>query len=470
MTLRGIMVCTNLVIYSLTIFLPYYFIAVTVVTQTLEFNARHLLDDGGSGGGGDGGGGGGDDSAALGAGTAIAGASAGCRVRKGRAVAHFNRCVQFSLRGTAVQLAYSVKSRGRHGYLLNGALVIPKGASNQWFALGIPPNNGGRMVGTNAVVVQSLAGGAFTTDFHLGGYSFNAFTVPTGFIYKPAKTLTATVTSGNTLSGTFSIIMPSSISSMSVLIAQGPMVNGTMRRHNAVGRATINGAVSPGRGRGPMLNRGRVSGLPSKPSPVPSKPSPVPSTPTPVPSKPSPVPSTPNPVPSKPSPVPSTPTPVPSGNPACSLTVGSSTKTYTTCYQMKDFTGATTGTAYYSLSGNTLSVGYKSSGSPGWVAWGYLPSGMMMGGQAVFSRSGSPATYTMNGFAASLFSSATVKFANVKSAQSSGSTVTSFDMPWPSGQSSITVAMASGSVVGGAMQVHPGVPVIYTLSQSLKQA
>lgn len=374
-------------------------------------------------------------------------------MRRTRAVAHFNRCIQFSLRGTTVQLAYSIKSRGRHGYLFNGALVIPGGASNQWFALGIPPNNGGSMIGTNAVVVQSLSGGAFTTDFHLGGYSFAAFTVPTGFIHNAAKSLTATITAGNTLSGTFSIIMPSTISSMSILLAQGPMVNGTMLRHSAVGRATINGAVSPGRGRGPMLNRGRASGLPPAVRP--------PTSPTPVPS----VPSTPAPLTPSPSPSPS-----PSGNPACTLTVGSSTKTYTTCYQMKDFTGATTGTAYYSISGSTLSVGFKSSGNPGWVAWGYLPSGMMMGGQAVFSRSGSPATYSMNGFAASMFSSATVNFANVKSAQSSGATVTSFDMPWPSGQSSITVALATGPVVGGTMQVHAGVPVMYTLSNSLQQA
>jgi len=178
-----------------------------------------------------------------------------------------------------------------------------------------------------------------------------------------------------------------------------------------------------------------------------------------------------------PVPPPHMPCPTPR-NSKCSLTIGGVTTSYTACYQMQDYSG-TTGTAYYSLSsdGSTLSVGIAATSTGlGYVAWGYLPNGGMIGGQAVFAQdcgSGCAQSYTatLSSYSSSQFTSASVAFASVATGVTSrGQLAATFSMPWPAGQSSITVAMASGAMNGGSMSVHSGVPVKYSLSNSLSQA
>lgn len=414
---------------------------------------RHLLSDDNGGGGDGGGGGGGDDAANLGSGTQIARTSQGCYVHRGDGkVAGYKRCTSFQLGGTTVQLAYSIISAGSRGTLLNGALLVPNAPANQWYALGLPTGGRTRMVGTNAVVVQGFGAGAVAADFYLGGYSFTSFKATSGFLHNKAATLTAGITRGNTLVGSFSIILSGPSSTLNALLATGPITTGVMQRHRSVGVASLAGSITPGRAKGPYLNKKAI--LPVKPSPQPVKPSPQPL-----------------------SPGSSSPSPTPSNK--CSLTVGGVTTSYTACYPMQDFTGTATGTAYYSLSpdGSTLSVGFAAAPTGlGYAAWGYLPNGGMMGGQAVFAQDcgsgcAQPYTATLGGYAASMFTSATVSFASVTTGVTpSGQLAATFKMPWPAGQSSITVAMANGASSGGTMSVHPGVPVKYSLSKTLSQA
>lgn len=224
------------------------------------------MEDGGDGGGGDGGG---DGGANLGSGTVISGASSGCQVNQGSSVINYDRCMEFSLRGATVQLAYSVQqSSGSNAYIMNGAIVSSSSATNVWYAMGIPPANSGRMIGTNAIVVQALTGSCFVIDFNLAGYTFSSFTPTSNFVNNATNSLKSVITGGNTLAGTFSIFLPSATTSQTVLLAYGPVVSGLMSRHQATGRVTLDTTVTSGQGTGPLLNQGAATSpiVPSLPS------------------------------------------------------------------------------------------------------------------------------------------------------------------------------------------------------------
>lgn len=124
---------------------------------------------------------------------------------------------------------------------------------------------------------------------------------------------------------------------------------------------------------------------------------------------------------------------------------------------------------YYSFDGNTLNVGFKVSSS-GWAGWSL--GSQMYGASAVFTLScgancTKPYTATMNGYRQSQFVvPSTVKFANVVDGRASSSElVAMFDLPWPTGQTSINFMVASGAISGSTMQQHRGTPYRYSLAK-----
>lgn len=135
---------------------------------------------------------------------------------------------------------------------------------------------------------------------------------------------------------------------------------------------------------------------------------------------------------------------------------------------MTDRRGRATGTVYYALSGELLTVGFHAaSTSPGWIAWALAPNGMI-GANAIFSKSdGSHSTNILNGYSASLFGPSVVQFSNVKVGRAAdGALAGTATVPWPPGQSAIFVVLGSGPVSeDGSPQIHYGVPRMYTLNK-----
>lgn len=276
----------------------------------------------------------------------------------------------------------------------------------------------------------------------MGGYSMSAFQATSGFLNNEASTLISAV-AGDALVGGFSIFIPSGPSDNFVFaIGKVSSTNG-MQRHYATGSTSINVASDSGtlNPNGlPVLNpgSGTSSGSGSAPKPSPS------------------------PAAINPNPKPAQPTTRPASK--CALKIGKTTTTFSSCAKMRD------GTAYFSLSGNTLSVGFKSTGTSGWAALAFGRN--MIGANAVFAQAPSgasvkPYTAQMNGFTPSSFSSpGNGGFSKVKVGRSGKKLAATFTMPWPSGTSSVPLMLGKGSMSGSNMMVHRGIPKKYNLQKS----
>ena len=118
----------------------------------------------------------------------------------------------------------------------------------------------------------------------------------------------------------------------------------------------------------------------------------------------------------------------------------------------------------YSISGSTLSVGFK-GGSSGWAGWSV--GNPHRGSSAVMNIQGSVSTRTMNGKSSSLITSPSkVKFGGVKGGTDGGALAATFTMKWPGAAKSIKIAFATGP---GNMMQHIGRPRTYLLTKSLQQ-
>ena len=145
----------------------------------------------------------------------------------------------------------------------------------------------------------------------------------------------------------------------------------------------------------------------------------------------------------------------------CTLNVGGVTTNYTKCYQM----GA--GTTYFSLNGNTLSVGYKVK-SAGWAA---LAVGKPhQGASAVWSSTCGATCAKATGIPMRSFNPSQIAapslipFSNIKASKSAASEyAASFTMPWPSSAASIQVALANGA---GVKSQHATILTKYTVNKA----
>ena len=139
---------------------------------------------------------------------------------------------------------------------------------------------------------------------------------------------------------------------------------------------------------------------------------------------------------------------------------------------MTDQRSRVSGTVYYDISGNTLTVGFHAATTmPGWVAWAVAPNGMI-GANAIFSKScGSgctaAATDKLSGYSALMFTPSVIPFSNVKVGRTpDGQLAAVASLPWPSSQSSISVLLGTGSIArDGEPQIHYSVPRRYDLSK-----
>jgi hypothetical protein len=126
------------------------------------------------------------------------------------------------------------------------------------------------------------------------------------------------------------------------------------------------------------------------------------------------------------------------------------------------------GTTYFSLSGSTLSAGYKVKSAAG---WGAMAIGKPhQGASAVFSTScgatcAKAQGVTMRGYSSSQIAPPSlVPFSAIKAAKSvAGEHTVSFTMPWPGAASSIQVALATGT---GAKNQHASTPKKYTVNKA----
>ena len=141
---------------------------------------------------------------------------------------------------------------------------------------------------------------------------------------------------------------------------------------------------------------------------------------------------------------------------SCSLTVGGTTTNFTKCYNMGQ------GTTYFSLNGDTLSAGYKVKSS-GWAA---LAIGQPhSGASAVWYTGSATSTVTMNGFSSSaIVPPSNIKFSNIKAGKAStGDYVVVFTMTWPTGSTSLPVALGTGA---GTKTQHASIPKRYSVAKS----
>lgn len=159
----------------------------------------------------------------------------------------------------------------------------------------------------------------------------------------------------------------------------------------------------------------------------------------------------------------------------CTVTLGGITTAYTTCHQLENYWGTVTGTAYYSLSGETLSVAYVTAQPVpnGWAGWAYSPYGGMLDSSVVFAQDCGPqcaSTYVakLNGYSPSNFSpSQAVNFTKVETfGLNSAQLAATFEMPWPAGKEGIHVLMASGDMYDGQMMQHEAFPARHTVTKS----
>lgn len=164
-----------------------------------------------------------------------------------------------------------------------------------------------------------------------------------------------------------------------------------------------------------------------------------------------------------------TPTPVPDPPFPCTLTIDGTAHTFKTCFETRAYTDVI-GAAFYTLEGTTLKVGFRAAApEAGWASWGYLPSGGMIAGNAVFALTEGENVYSgayqMNGYSSALFTPATVAFSEVAVGRDGALLAGMFEMQWPAGASEITMSMAWGSMGAGRPQVHRFIPRAYDLNK-----
>jgi hypothetical protein len=134
-------------------------------------------------------------------------------------------------------------------------------------------------------------------------------------------------------------------------------------------------------------------------------------------------------------------------------------KSFKACYNVNG------GVVGYSLSGSTLSVGFKGGNPSGWAGWSV--GNPHQGSSAVMNIQGSTTTKTMNGKTqGQITSPSRVKFGSVKGGSDQGALAATFTMKWPAGGSGIKVSFANGP---GNMIQHNGKPRTYILTKGLKQ-
>lgn len=233
------------------------------------------------------------------------------------------------------------------------------------------------------------------------------------------------------------LLTPSLCSNVNLIFAAGNISpSGTYQQHYATSRTTLTTGLDSGTlttSGLPVLNSGSSNPVPtSNPKPVPSSTGTTSSTSSP-------------------------------SSSSCSLTIGKATTKFSKCQAISG------GTMYFTLSGSTLKVGFKSSSTSGWAAFAVGQN--MIGANAVFAQtSGSgakPYTATMTSFNPSSWSSpGNGGFTGVTAGHSGSNLAATFSMSWPGSASSIPVMFGQGPMSGSTMQRHRNIPRMYTLSKS----
>jgi len=97
----------------------------------------------------------------MGSGSVISGTQNGCAVNFVDSLQAYFHCLQYSLGGQTVYLAYSIEQSGGKT-IMNGAIVGPGVTSSTYIGIG----SGSRMINTDAVIVSAISSCKFNCMYY----------------------------------------------------------------------------------------------------------------------------------------------------------------------------------------------------------------------------------------------------------------------------------------------------------------